>query len=67
MERARKLGDLVIRIHIFLTAQSIGESRRQLKDGLTKVVTLDERTSREGRTTLERVSALIARSRYSSV
>ena len=50
VERARKLGDLVMHIHVFLTAQSTGEGSVKLEDGLTKVggVWTSERVQRAG-------------------
>ena len=50
VERAHKLGDLVMHIHMFLSAQSTGESSVKLEDGLTKIggVWTSERVERAG-------------------
>ena len=50
VERARKLGDLVMHIHAFLTEQSIGEGSVKLEDGLRKVedIWTSERVERAG-------------------
>ena len=50
VERAQKLGDLVMHIHMFLTTRSTGEGSVKLEDGLTKVegVWTSERVQRAG-------------------
>ena len=50
VERARKLGDLLMHIHAFLTPQSTKEGRKKLEDVLIKVggVWTSERVKRAG-------------------
>ena len=50
VERARKLGDIVMHIHRFLTVQSLEEGSVKLENGLTKVgdVWTSERVERAG-------------------